>query len=93
MDFHYEIKNKKIKVMVEKKAEELRITTDELILSYIRRGLMNDSFSDEVFGELHSDKYMCEVNEALNLDWSEGTVKKNVGKTTEKLKIGDSHFF
>ncbi len=68
MDFHYLIKNKKLKSMVEKKAEELQITADELIFSYIMRGLMNDSFSDEVFDELHSDKYMCEVNEALNLD-------------------------
>ena len=67
-DFHYEVKNEKLKKMVEKKAKELGMSTDRLILGYINRGLMDDNFSEEVFREVHSEKFLNEVNEALGLD-------------------------
>lgn len=68
MDFHYEIKNEKLKKMVEKKANELGMSSDQLIWGYINRGLMDDNFGDEVFREVHSEKFLNEVNEALGLD-------------------------
>ena len=45
----YEIKNKKLKKMVEKKAKELNMSVDDLIWGYVNRGLMSDNISDEVF--------------------------------------------
>lgn len=68
MDFHYEIKNEKLKRMVEKKAKELGMSVDQLIWGYVNRGLMDDSFDEETFMELHSEKFLNEVDEALNLD-------------------------
>ena len=38
----YEIKNEKLKKMVEDKADELNISVDQLISNYINRGLMSD---------------------------------------------------
>ena len=68
MDFHYEIKNEKLRKMVEKKAEELGMTADRLIWGYLNRGLMNDSYNEDVFKRLHSEEYLLQVNEALGLD-------------------------
>lgn len=68
MEFHYEIKNQKLKKMVENKAREVGMSADELIWCYINRGLMSDNLNDEVFNELHSEKYLKEVNEALGID-------------------------
>lgn len=67
MNFHYEIKNEKLKKLVVKKAQELHISVDKLIWNYINRGLMDDSFED-VFEEVHSDEFLKEVNEALDVD-------------------------
>ncbi len=68
MEFHYEIKNKKLKKMVEKKARDLNMSVDQLIWGYINRGLMDDGFNDDVFNRLHSDKFLKEVNDALGID-------------------------
>lgn len=68
MDFHYEIKNERLKENVEKKANELNMTIDDLIWGYINRGLMSDALSDEVFNRLHSNEYLSKVNETLGID-------------------------
>ena len=67
-DFHFEIKNEKLKEMVEKKAKQLGMSDDQLIWGYINRGLMDDNFDDDVFNEVHSEEFLREVNEALGLD-------------------------
>ena len=67
-DFHYEIKNEKLKEMVEKKAKQLGMSDDQLIWGYVNRGLMDDNFDDDVFNEVHSEEFLREVNEALGLD-------------------------
>ena len=54
--------------MVEKQAKEFGMTLDELILAYINRGLMSDNINQEVFWEVHSEKYMSVVNKALDVD-------------------------
>ena len=68
MDFHYEIKNEKLRKMVEKKANELGMSSDQLIWGYINRGLMDDNFGEDVFREVHSEEFLRQVNEALGLD-------------------------
>lgn len=68
MDFHYEIKNKKLKAMVEKKAKQLNMSPDELVWGYINRGLMFDELNEKTFRELHSEKFLKEINTALNVD-------------------------
>ncbi len=40
MQITYEIKNQKLKKMVEKNANQLKIPVDQLILNYINRGVM-----------------------------------------------------
>lgn len=67
MEFSYEIKNEKLKLMVEKKAKELCMAVNELILGYINRGLMSDNISPEVFEDNHST-FLKEVNDALCID-------------------------
>ena len=57
----YEIKNEKLKKMLEKKAQELHISLN-------RRGLMGDNVDEEKFRKYHSEEYLKEVNEALGLD-------------------------
>ena len=68
MEFHYEIRNQKLKKMVEKQAKKFKMTTDELIYAYVKRGLMSDGINKEKFKELHSEEYLSEVNNALNVD-------------------------
>lgn len=68
MDFHYEIKNKRLKVLVENKANELGISTDRLIWNYIHRGLFGDYLSENNFKRLHSKEFLKEVNDALGLE-------------------------
>ena len=53
----YEIKNEKLKKMLEKKAQELHISLNRL--------MWND---EEKFRRYHSEEYLKEVNEALGLD-------------------------
>jgi hypothetical protein len=67
-EFHYEIRNKKLKALVEKKAQELGISVDQLIWGYINRGIMCDGLNERVFNENHSEKFLKEVNDALGLD-------------------------
>jgi hypothetical protein len=67
MDFHYDIKDEKLKRMVENKAQELGISVDELIWGYINRGLMSDNLNEEVFNENHSSDFLNEVDEALGI--------------------------
>lgn len=67
MDFHYDIKDEKLKRMVEIKAQELGISVDELIWGYINRGLMSDNLNEDVFNENHSSDFLNEVNEALGI--------------------------
>ena len=68
MTIKYEIKNEKLKKMLEKKAEEYHISFDKLILNFIHRSLMWDNMSDEHFRELHSEEFLNKVNEALDID-------------------------
>lgn len=68
MTFRYEIKNTKLKKMVESHAEKLGMTIDELIWGYVNRGLMSDNMNEDTFRELHSEKYMSIINESLNVD-------------------------
>lgn len=63
----YEIKNRKLKKMVEKKAKELNMSVDDLIWGYVNRGLMSDNISDEVFWDNHT-RLIKEVNEKLGLE-------------------------
>lgn len=67
MDFNFEIKNKKLKEMVEEKANELNIPVEELIWGYINRGLMSDNLNEEVFNHSHSKEFLDEVNDALGI--------------------------
>ena len=68
MTIEYEVKNKKLKRMLEKKAEEMHISLDRLIWNYINRGLMGDNMSEEKFREFHSEEYLKMVNDALDVD-------------------------
>lgn len=68
MDFHYQIKNKKLKKMVESQAGKLGMTIDELIWGYVNRGLMSDNINEDTFRELHSEKYMSIINQSLDVD-------------------------
>lgn len=63
----YEIKNKKLKKMVEKRAKELNMSVDDLIWGYVNRGLMSDNISDEVFWDNHT-RLIKEGNEKLRLE-------------------------
>ena len=64
----YEIKNEKLKKMLEKKAQELHISLNRLMWNYIKRGLMGDNVDEEKFRKYHSEEYLKEGNEALGLD-------------------------
>lgn len=68
MDFHYEIKNDMLKLLVEKKARELGISVDQLVWGYINRGIMCDDLNERAFNENHSEKFLKEVNDALGRD-------------------------
>ena len=68
MDFHYEIKNKTLRELVEKKARETNRSVDEVIWGYINRGLMDDAIENEVFEHSHSKEFLNEVNDALGVD-------------------------
>ena len=68
MEFQYEIKNKILKRMVEKKAKKLNISVNQLIWGYVNRGLMSDALNDDVFNKLHSKKFLKEINESLGVD-------------------------
>jgi len=67
MDFNFEIKNQKLRKMVEEKASELNIPVEELIWGYINRGLMSDNLNEEVFNHSHSKEFLNEVNDALGI--------------------------
>ena len=67
MDFNFEIKNQKLRKMVEEKASELNIPVEELIWGYINRGLMSDNLNEEVFNHSHSKELLNEVNDALGI--------------------------
>ena len=68
MEFEYEIKNEKLNALVEKKAEELHTSVEDVIWSYINRGLVDDGFNDDIFNELHSKKYLFMIDEALGFE-------------------------
>ena len=68
MLFGYEIKNKKLKRMVENKADELNISVEQLISNYINRGLMSDGINEDVFWRLHSEEYLKQINDTLDVD-------------------------
>ncbi len=68
MDIKYDIKNQKLKELVENKADQLKIPVNQLISNYINRGLMGDGCNENTFKKLHSEKFLKEVNEALNVD-------------------------
>ena len=62
---NYEIKNEKLKKLIDKKAEELNISTSQLIWNYVNRGLMEDNVNEKMFENCHSDEYKKQYNEAL----------------------------
>lgn len=64
----YEVKDKRLKKMLEMKADELDISLDRLIWNYINRGLMGDNINWDKFKELHSEEFLKKVNKALGLD-------------------------
>lgn len=68
MQLHYEVQNQKLKKMLLKKANELHISLDTLIWNYINRGLMDDNINEDIFEEVHSESFLNEVNEALDVD-------------------------
>ena len=68
MDIKYEVKNEKLKKMLEKKAEGYHISVDQLISNFIHRGLMWDNMNEEQFEKLHSEEFLKTVNEALDVD-------------------------
>ena len=68
MTINYEVKNKKLKKMLEERAEELHISLDKLIWNYINRGLMKDNTSEEKFRQYHSEEFLKKVNDALDVD-------------------------
>lgn len=68
MEINHEIKNEKLKKMVEKKADQLKIPVDQLISNYINRGLMGDGCNEDTFKKLHSDKFLKDVDKALGVD-------------------------
>ncbi|MDO5860790.1 hypothetical protein [Methanobrevibacter sp.] len=68
MEFEHEIKNEKLKKMVENKAKELKISVGELIYNYINRGLLYDGLNEENFERLHSKETLKEIDDALNID-------------------------
>lgn len=68
MDFHFEVKDKRLRDMLEKKAKENHITVDQQIWAYINRGLMGDGWNEDVFKKLHSEKFLNDVSEALGFD-------------------------
>lgn len=68
MEINYEIKNEKLKNMVENKADELNISSEQLISNYISRGLMGDCCNEDAFKKLHSEKFLKDVNDALDVD-------------------------
>lgn len=67
MNFHYEIEDKKLLGLVEKKALELQTTVDELIWCYVNRGLIDDAFNEDIFSKLHSKEYLLQVDDVLGL--------------------------
>ena len=54
--------------MVEKKANQLKIPVDQLILNYINRGVMGDGCNEDTFKKLHSCKFLKNVSEAWGVD-------------------------
>ncbi len=68
MQLHYEVQNQKLKKMLLKKANDLHISLDTLIWNYINRGLMDDNINEDIFEEVHSESFLNEVNEALDVD-------------------------
>lgn len=68
MQLHYEVQNQKLKKMLLKKANELHISLDTLIWNYINRGLMDDNINEDIFEEVHSESFLNEVNEVLDVD-------------------------
>lgn len=68
MTIDYKFKNDKLKEMVEHKASQLKIPVDQLISNYINRGLMGDGCNEDTFKKLHSENFLKDVDEALNVD-------------------------
>ena len=69
MTICFEIKNKKLKLMLEKKARELDIPLTRLMWNYLNRGLMGDRVTEyDPFQDLHSDEFLKEVDDALGID-------------------------
>lgn len=67
MYLDYEIKNEKLKRMVEDKAKKLKWSVDDLIWAYVNRGLMNDGLDEEKLKERHSNGFLEEINEIMGL--------------------------
>ncbi len=68
MNFNFEIRDERLKEMVEEQAKSLDISIDQLIWNYINRGLMGDSINEEALEELHCQEYLNEIEYALGLD-------------------------
>ena len=67
MAVNYEIKNKKLKKMVENKAKTLNISVDDLIWAYVNRSLMKDGLDEEKLEKNHSSGFLEEINGIMGL--------------------------
>ena len=66
--YYYDIKNEKLKKLVENKATELSIPVSRLIWRYISRGVMGDNNCESIFHYLHSKEILNRTDNALNVD-------------------------
>ena len=65
MKLQYNIKNKELKHLVEKKAKSTNTAIDELIKRYVNRGVFEDGFGEDAFARMHSKEFLNDVKKAL----------------------------
>ena len=44
------------------------MSVDDLIWGYINRGLLDDGLGSHVFEKMHSEKFLKQINDALDVD-------------------------
>ena len=68
MTLHYEIKDKKLKELVEKEAEKCNASVDEIIWRYVNRGLMGDYLHKDELELFYSQIDFKKIDRDLGLD-------------------------
>ena len=76
MTLYYEIKDKKLKELVEKEAEDCNSTVDEVIWRYVNRGLIGDYLHIHDLEPFHAQIDMTKINKDLGLDWKSKKIHK-----------------